>query len=415
MWSKLRTLPLPPAALALAAVMYILVRAWVIPFTWDESFSWLIYVRGSEWWPDVNSEMSANNHLLNTWLMKLSEMFFGTSEFVLRLPNVLASLLYFSAAFLFARLQQKAVTQAAVFMVLAAHPYLLDYFGLARGYGLAHSLMFFGFWILWKWTTTAKLYYAFIALCCFSLACFASLTQVHVLAGVGIAVTVRYLLMPSSRLWEGRLVRIQLLLLPAAITVALLFPYSMQLKQAGALFFGVNGSWFRGTWFSLVERMSYGLSMHEFILNVIAALLLVIALSGIVAAFVLFFSVRRQKATAEQTFVFLLGTIAIAAVFGPLLQYNLFKTKLLFERTALFYLPLLLLIFVQLIQLIPRQKYQTIIYSISAFLFTIISAFSINTTYTRDWTHERDINLIIDAINKEIVSCSADTTFRTWG
>lgn len=416
MWTKLRTLPLLPALLALAAVTYVVVRACVIPFTWDESFTWLMYVRGSDWWPEVNSEMSANNHLLNTWLMKLSEMIFGTSEFVLRLPNVLGSLLYFSTAFLFARQQQKPFAQAAVFIILAAHPYLLDYFSLARGYGLAHSLMFFGFWLLWKWSSTGRLHYAVAALCSFSLACFASLTQLHLLAGASVAVAVRYFLLPSARLWEGRVVRIQLLLLPAAITLALIGPYSMKLRQAGALFFGANGSWFRGTWLSLTERVSYGLSLPGFLKDFAAALFLLVALAGIIAATIYFFALRRQKATTAHTFVFLLGTIAAVAVFGPLLQYNLLKTKLLFERTALFYLPLLALMFVQLVQLIPRQQLHAVFYSFAALPFIFITVLCANTTYTRDWPDERDMNLIIEAINKEIppgktVALSSDWEF----
>jgi 4-amino-4-deoxy-L-arabinose transferase-like glycosyltransferase len=171
MLNKLRTIPLPLAAVALLAFVYVVVRAVVVPFTWDESFSWLMYARGHDWWPEINSEMAANNHLLNTWLMRLSEMIFGTSEFTLRLPNVLFSLLYFTAAFFFAKRQEKTLAQLAVFIVLAGHPYLLDYFGIARGYGLAHSLLLFGLWLLWKWCNGEKLFYAVAALVAISLSC----------------------------------------------------------------------------------------------------------------------------------------------------------------------------------------------------------------------------------------------------
>lgn len=414
MFNKPRNIPLPLTAVALLAVVYVVVRAFLVPFTWDESFSWLMYVRGHDWWPEINSEMAANNHLLNTWLMRLSEMVFGTSEFTLRLPNVVFSLLYFTAAFFFAKRQEKTLAQLAVFIVLAGHPYLLDYFGIARGYGLAHSLLLFGLWLLWKWCNGDKLYYAVGALAAFSLSCFASLTQLHVLAGATVVVVLRYLTLASSRQWEGRFVRVQLLLLPAAITFGLLVPYSLELKEANALFFGPRGSWFQGTWYSVTERMLYELNCPEFILNILAALLMLTAVSGIIAAGVVLFRIIKRKTNSETAFLFLLGGIATAAVLGPLLQYNLLKTKLLFERTALFYIPLLALLFVQLLRHIPKQKIAAAVLYTSAIPVLLIVAFAANFNRVNDWADEQDMNLIVAEINKQIKPATPITIASDW-
>jgi hypothetical protein len=414
MLNKLRTIPLPLAAVALLAAVYVVVRAVVVPFTWDESFSWLMYARGHDWWPEINSEMAANNHLLNTWLMRLSEMIFGTSEFTLRLPNVLFSLLYFTAAFFFAKRQEKTLAQLAVFIVLAGHPYLLDYFGIARGYGLAHSLLLFGLWLLWKWCNGEKLFYAVAALVAFSLSCFASLTQLHVLAGATVVVVARFLMLPSARQWEGRFVRVQLLLLPGAFTFGLLVPYSMELKAANALFFGPRGSWFQGTWRSVTDRMLYDLNCPTILLNILAALLLLTAIAGVIAAGIFMFRVVKRKANSETAFVFLLGGIIAASVFGPLIQYNLLKTKLLFERTALFYIPILSLMFVQLLRLIPKQQIAaTVLYS-SALPILFIIAFAGNFSRVHDWADEQDMNLIVAEINKQLQPEKAIAISSDW-
>ena len=73
---------------------YTLVRAHLLSFTWDEAFSYLQYVRNGIVIPDKYETMSANNHLLNTWLnIKLVNLF-GLSEFVLRIPSLCAHLLF---------------------------------------------------------------------------------------------------------------------------------------------------------------------------------------------------------------------------------------------------------------------------------------------------------------------------------
>src|ERR1051325_3912111 len=75
---------------AIFLFIYIILRAKKLSLTWDEANTFWEYVRTPRWLPQEFNYMSANNHLLNTWLMKICAMCFGESEFSLRLPNVLA-------------------------------------------------------------------------------------------------------------------------------------------------------------------------------------------------------------------------------------------------------------------------------------------------------------------------------------
>jgi hypothetical protein len=114
-------------------------RAYVIPFTHDESSTWLNFRH--YFLPDCISDyfcwQTANNHWLNSLFLQWSANLFGESPFALRLPNVIAGLLYFSAASLLAiRYVNQTVLQLVAFLLLSAHLYLLDFFSLARGYGL---------------------------------------------------------------------------------------------------------------------------------------------------------------------------------------------------------------------------------------------------------------------------------------
>ncbi len=412
MWSKLRTLPLLPAALALAAVIYIVVRAWTIPFTWDESFSWLLYVRSDDWWPEVNSEMSANNHLLNTWLMKFS---ISSSEFYLRIPNILAGIVYLVFALCFSRREENPLRQVAVFLLLAGHPYLLEFFSIARGYGLGNGIMLAGFWMLWRWCRDNHLRDAFWGLSMLALAAFANLTLIYVLFGATAAVLLRLTAVASRLQWEAKFVRMQLVSFPALVVVLLLVPYSMKLKEAGALFFGARGSWFQITWRSLIDRMLYEITFPAFLKDCGAAFFLIAAIIGIITAVVLLLKQWRKALNADQSFLIVLSGAAALSVFGPLLQSAVLGTNLLTERTALFYVPLLMLLFVQLFRLVKNKP--KIAWAIYLPLPPALALFPfvLNLSYQRDWPYERTMNEIAAEINalakKEMIVAGIEMQF----
>jgi hypothetical protein len=106
-------------------------RAATGPFTIDESLSFAIF----SWDPSWGAK--ANNHLLNTWLMQWCSRLFGNSELALRLPNVLAHGVYLGCALALVRRVRSAGLQIVGFVLLNLNLFLLDFFSLARGYGLA--------------------------------------------------------------------------------------------------------------------------------------------------------------------------------------------------------------------------------------------------------------------------------------
>lgn len=130
---------------------YLIARALTVSITADEAGSWQMFASKGEIFPSTYDYYSANNHALNTALMMLFEKLFGTSAFVLRLPNVLAGGLFiFSTAMMVRRFPSPLIAVLA-FVVMNTNPYMLQYFNVARGYGLAAGLMAFSFWQLWKY------------------------------------------------------------------------------------------------------------------------------------------------------------------------------------------------------------------------------------------------------------------------
>jgi hypothetical protein len=121
-------------SLIIGLFSYLAVRAATLSFTYDEVDSYRI-VMGDQ----VRSN-TANHHWLNTFLMRVSVYLFGISELSLRLFNLLS----FIPAALAVLSIQKHVSSKFISLLLwlsFLNPYVLDFFSLARGYGLSISFM----------------------------------------------------------------------------------------------------------------------------------------------------------------------------------------------------------------------------------------------------------------------------------
>ncbi len=119
---------------------YIATKACVSSFTHDESFSYLHFISAK--FIDIISNQGAfaNNHLLNTAGMKYSDMLFGSSEFSLRLPNLIMLLVYLFYTWLLLK-KTDPVLAVSIFILMATNTALIDFFGLARGYGMSIGFM----------------------------------------------------------------------------------------------------------------------------------------------------------------------------------------------------------------------------------------------------------------------------------
>jgi len=123
------------------------VRAARAPLTYDEANTYLSFISSNIL--AIFNFNTANNHFLNSLLAKISSAVAGSSEFVLRLPNLLAFAAYLLFAFLILdRFVKTKIIVLCGYLLLSLNPFVLDYFSLCRGYGLSlgflmASLFFF--------------------------------------------------------------------------------------------------------------------------------------------------------------------------------------------------------------------------------------------------------------------------------
>jgi hypothetical protein len=121
------------------AWLWLVARACVQSVTIDEADTYLAWVSraGPSHW-----DAGANNHVLNSLLMRLFTSIFGASAITLRIPALIGAALYIGAAYCLARLiSPKRLLQWALLVCLTYSPFVMDYLVAARGYSLASAFL----------------------------------------------------------------------------------------------------------------------------------------------------------------------------------------------------------------------------------------------------------------------------------
>ena len=109
--------------------------------TCDEAYTYQIFHGNSD------PLHTANHHILNTYMMRAFSIVFGESKFVLRSPNLVAHLLFLFFGYLILTRLKKQWLVIAAYLSLNLNPFLLEFFSLARGYGLSMGFMTAGLWM----------------------------------------------------------------------------------------------------------------------------------------------------------------------------------------------------------------------------------------------------------------------------
>lgn len=123
---------------------YILYRSYAIPVTHDEAATSMLCARNSvkQLLNYDYGYISGNNHILNSIAIKLfTELFNGYSALSVRLGNLILGAFYLWAGLTFVfRFFQNNWVRALACTIWVSNPYAMEFFGLARGYGMSMAL-----------------------------------------------------------------------------------------------------------------------------------------------------------------------------------------------------------------------------------------------------------------------------------
>jgi hypothetical protein len=385
----------------LALVVLSFHRAATFPFTHDESLSYASFTWEPRWGG------TTNNHFLNTFLMRCGAVVFGPSELALRLPNVLAHAAYLAGVLLVLGRVRSVIVALAGFALLALNPFQLDFFFLARGYGLAAAFLMLGLHFMLRsheskpeGRVTGG---AMLAVASGALAVLASFVLLEYFIPLVVAVIWVLLTDPSLRRFRReRLPAAFGLVAASTLVVGWNLVKAFAYRDSGQLYWGGSGGFIGDTVEGLARCSLYDVMRAAWAPSfVVACVVAAFALLVVLAAYRVF--VRREASGFE-----LAGFVLAGAVALPVLQHALVHANFPIERAALFYVPLfgvaLTLGLDRVERLVDRLSLRLAVLVPAAVLAIVLGVHAGRCVATRvcnDWWYEAHNEEAIEAVARE--------------
>jgi hypothetical protein len=151
-----------PFLLGISLFVYLAMRIVHIAMTDDECITMQYHISES-WWSVLthgleNQGWAGNNHVLNSLFMKFEFLVFGKKDWALRLHILGAFAVCFYYTYkTIVQITPSPVRQFCYLALIFLNPYLIDFFGLARGYALSMAGWSIAFYYFTKYSQTPTL------------------------------------------------------------------------------------------------------------------------------------------------------------------------------------------------------------------------------------------------------------------
>lgn len=304
----------------------------------DEQGSYFMFVTSAQFFPETYDQWSANNHALNTFLMWVCNNVFGPDQLSLRLPNLLAGGLYIFSTAMMARRLPSPVTSVVAFVLMNTNPYMIEYFGLARGYGLAGGFMALAFWQVWVYCDSGFRWKNLtIAMVACVLSVFANYIYLNLFLPLAGFVFFIALWQPGLRATNLRFRVSQAFapILAIVLTLAIVVPISLRISAAD----GFWGNHFKAFWSDSIASVILfslnNLSNDDNVIQSIVATLQIITL--LIFVRIVWWTIQRWKKQEFQIFpLMMVATLSLAAL-SVMMQFWVLDTPLPLQRMCLIF------------------------------------------------------------------------------
>ena len=249
-----------PFSLGVGVFAFIIAKAVTVQVTTDEAYTLTILTKETVWNLVSYESSYTNNHILNSLLCKLSFGIFGMNQVAGRLPNILSFILYFWFVWQFSRRFFKDDFVGLMFVaVMLGNPYMIEFFALARGYGLSIALMMTSIYFAANYVLANHRRSLSISLMCAMLSVYAQFALLHFFLGLNFLIfifEVQKYLKTKNRPDILRGVGMQII---ATILLGILVyaPFKAILKDNQISYYGSKNIW-DDSIVSLISRSLYG-------------------------------------------------------------------------------------------------------------------------------------------------------------
>ncbi len=366
---------------------YILLRAARLDITYDEARTLKEFVPETVMHIINYTPCDANNHIVNTLLIKLLFGLGNHSLFIARLPNVLASVVYLIYAYRLCKENLSPGVGYCCFLLLVLNPFVLDFFSIARGYGLCLAFELGSLYFTLQYLKSHHSRHWLLALICGTVAVLSNFSAL--VYWLALVLTVNVFAIFKK---ECNAKTIAIYTFGVAVTLAsILYEPIRKMLENGSLYYGGKIGFYHDTLGSLAQYSLYNpgsTPLSYIVLNVFLLLL------GVVVTFSF---VRNRALYAPRSLVLTVTGLCILSV---VVQHYLFGTRYLIDRTALFFYPLLILILCFSIGTFSGKSSMAIIIS-------VVVAFSFN--FFRNVNLHKTVIWHFDSRTTEILSLLNET------
>lgn len=358
------------SALFAMAFLYIIGRGVWLSLTIDEALS---FFHLSE-----TSIISANDHFLNSQLMRFCMAVFGESEWSLRLPNMLSFGLFGVAGFRLLKPIQEPVLFTIGSLLFFFQPFVLEFFSLARGYGLGLSFAIFALAIAMEDGKTKEWVKSLSILVLLSLAVMANAVYFNFAAGL--------LLWLTFSAWRSNRVLVAVYGIGLLIMGFSTFFYLYDLAAVQGLQLGTNS--ISDAFWRTVNKMSYWsksrYTLHQYVVFAIFTL-------GLITLFWNLFKRSIQSRTLT------LLVVCALMLLGWVVEHLLFKSHFPQGRMILILPVLLGLIFIySAFDLLQKpHKWMKWPVLVMGTVAVINMAFAINFNHTVQWSSDTPVKSLV--------------------
>lgn len=332
--------------------LYACLRAYVLSLTHDEALTYIYFARlPKSYWDLINYQIpTSNNHLLNSILIKFFTDRLGNSEWIIRLPTLIGQFLFLIGTYLTLRLFLRGTMLFVGACLIILHPFLIDYFSCARGYGLGLGFFSWGFFLLLKKLDTSSrsrgLVYSISAFIALSFATLSNLSFFNVFVGAAASLILFELrdvwnlsvkTVTKIKMW---VLNVSVPLLPNVLFLWLVYRVPIQkLIRAKEIYYGGNEGFWENTVSSLIQATFHGKTGLPrpalFVIMLIVALFLCISFAGLIRQFI-----RRSEGKRSERFLGFTLLIQLTSGFAMVAQHALTGTVFPYDRAAIFFIPL---------------------------------------------------------------------------
>lgn len=338
-------------------------------------------------WADIidNPVNTANNHILNSLAAKFFITTFKDDLFFLRLPALIGQLMYLLFTALIVRhLFKDSFWQIACFLLLQLNPFLFDFWGLCRGYGLAISCMTGTVFFLLYYMKTNRAYALLLSFLFLIAGIYTNFSLLYVATGL-IAVLAIHMMYRGK---AAVVLKTSLITVAASVLAYLIIqkPLSLLIERK-ELYYGGETGFMKDTIGTLLQETFYLKENNTTVFAIAIGITVLVLLMGG------YWLVRLRKNRSEDVITGLcLWLLLFIPALTTIVQHTTLGSKFLLDRTALFFYPLF---FINVLFLVSQLKLSgalnkvAVLILLGVFGFNFLAHASLNTT--RIWYYDRHV------------------------